>query len=152
MVINKRKKNSRLRGSWTHGWGEKKKHRGAGHRGGKGNAGSGKRGDAKKPRVWSNKDYFGKRGFIKKNVKTFVNVLNIKVLESSIPKWISDKKIEEKSGVYVINLTNLGYNKLLGTGTPTKKMEITVSFASTKAMEKIKNAGGTITVQSAPAE
>ena len=45
MTHNKRKKNSRQRGEWTHGWGAKKKHRGAGHRGGRGNAGSGKRGE-----------------------------------------------------------------------------------------------------------
>ena len=49
---NKRSKNSRQRGSKTHGWGAMKKHRGAGHRGGRGAAGSGKRGDAKKPSIW----------------------------------------------------------------------------------------------------
>ena len=38
-----RKKNTRQRGSHTHGWGAKKKHRGAGNRGGRGNAGSGPR-------------------------------------------------------------------------------------------------------------
>ena len=64
MTINKRKKNSRQRGSWTHGWGSKKKHRGAGHRGGKGNAGTGKKGDAKKPKIWKNKKYFGKYGLL----------------------------------------------------------------------------------------
>ena len=48
MVTNKRSKDTRQRGSNTHGWGAMKKHRGAGHRGGRGNAGTGKRGDAKK--------------------------------------------------------------------------------------------------------
>ena len=53
MTVNKRKKNSRQRGSHTHGWGAMKKHRGAGNRGGRGAAGSGKRADSKKPSIWT---------------------------------------------------------------------------------------------------
>ena len=63
MTDNKRSKNSRQRGSKTHGWGSMKKHRGAGHRGGRGAAGSGKRGDAKKPSIWKDKRYAGRYGF-----------------------------------------------------------------------------------------
>ena len=62
MTVNKRKKNSRQRGSQTHGWGAKKKHRSFGNRGGKGMAGSGKRADSKKPSLWKER-YFGKIGF-----------------------------------------------------------------------------------------
>jgi len=40
MTVNKRKKMSRLRGSHTHGWGAKKKHRGKGNKGGAGMAGT----------------------------------------------------------------------------------------------------------------
>ena len=56
MVVT-RKKNTRQRGSKTHGCGSMKKRRGAGHRGGRGAAGSGKRGDCKKPSIWKNKKY-----------------------------------------------------------------------------------------------
>ncbi len=45
------KKNKRQRGLSSHGWGHKKKHRGAGNRGGKGMAGTGKRADTKKPSI-----------------------------------------------------------------------------------------------------
>jgi large subunit ribosomal protein L15 len=62
-MTNKRSKQSRNRGSHTHGGGSMKKRRGAGSRGGKGKAGSGKRGDAKKPMYWKDKNYFGKKGF-----------------------------------------------------------------------------------------
>ena len=51
MVLNKRKKNSRMRGNTTHGYGSMKKNRGAGNRGGRGMAGSGKRADQKKPTI-----------------------------------------------------------------------------------------------------
>ena len=47
MTVNRRRKRVRQRGSKTHGWGAKKKHRGKGNRGGKGMAGSGKRADSK---------------------------------------------------------------------------------------------------------
>ena len=48
---NKVKKVRKFRGSHTHGYGSKKKHRGAGSRGGRGMAGSGKRADQKKPSI-----------------------------------------------------------------------------------------------------
>ena len=89
MVINKRKKNSRQRGSWTHGWGEKKKHRGAGHRGGRGRAGTGKKGDAKKPSVWKNTKYFGKFGFKKKNVKEAIKPINLRDIEIKLNNWLN---------------------------------------------------------------
>ena len=51
MTVNRRKKVVKQRGSHTHGWGSKKKHRGAGNRGGRGMAGSGKRADQRKPSI-----------------------------------------------------------------------------------------------------
>ena len=77
MVVNKRKKNTRMRGNTTHGWGSMKKRRGAGNRGGRGNAGTGKRADQKKPTILKlyGNSYFGKHGFknqrrVGKKVKT----------------------------------------------------------------------------------
>ena len=43
-----------------------------------------------------------------------------------------------------IDLTALGYTKLLGTGKVTKPLTITVPSYSKSAAEKIKNAGGEI--------
>ena len=143
MVVNKRKKNSRAHGSWTHGWGEKKKHRGAGHRGGRGAAGSGKRGDAKKPTIWKAK-YFGKYGFTK---RSFSNPINIKTIEDSLKSWLAKKKIEEKEGTFIIDLSKLGYDKLLGTGNPINKLQIAVKSASEKAKEKIAQAGGEVKLE-----
>ena len=129
MTYNKRKKNSRQRGSWTHGWGAKKKHRGAGHRGGRGKAGTGKKGDAKKTMYW-HEVYFGKKGFVSITRKK-VNAINLSQLE------LLGKESK-------INLQEKGYNKLLGAGKITKKLEVTVLNASEKAIKKIEAAGGKV--------
>ncbi len=145
MTHNKRKKNSRQRGEWTHGWGSKKKHRGAGHRGGRGKAGSGKRGDAKKPRYWSDKKYFGKNGFSSINARQ-VNAIGLSHLDSITASLLNEGKASVKDGVISINLKELKYNKLLGNGNIAKKLDISVEMASAKAVEKIEKAGGKVTL------
>jgi len=144
MTAMRRKKNTRQRGSHTHGYGSKKKHRGAGNRGGRGMAGTGKRGDAKKPVIWKNKKYFGKHGFKKKNIKTKIRAINITAIEQNLAVWASKKLAEEKNGVFEIDLQKAGYNKVLSTGKATKKMNIKSPYASAGAVEKVKAAGGTI--------
>lgn len=134
MSANKRAKDSRMRGSHTHGWGAKKKHRGSGHRGGKGNAGSGKRSDAKKPSMWKSGRVFGKFGFKKKNA-TLIKAITIRELERM--------NIPEKEGFFIVD-TSIGYNKLLGSGIPTKKYKITLTSVSSKAKQKIEEAGGNV--------
>lgn len=145
MTHNQRKKNSRQRGSWTHGWGAKKKHRGAGHRGGRGNAGSGKRGDAKKPRYWKDTKYFGKDGFSPIN-KHKTNTIGISHLDSIIEKLITNGKATQENNTITINLEELKYEKLLGTGNTNKKINITIKTATQKAIDKIQKQGGQVTI------
>jgi large subunit ribosomal protein L15 len=151
MVHNKRRKNTRMRASHTHGWGAKKKHRGAGHRGGRGNAGQGKKGDARKTRIWKDTKHFGKYGFFSLSAETS-KTINISHLQSLLPKLISEGKAIENKNAYIINLDQLGYQKLLGSGKPTKKLEITVQEASEQAKEKIEHAGGKLTLLKKPEE
>lgn len=143
MTINKRKKVSRQRGSHTHGWGAKKKHRGAGNRGGRGNAGTGKRADHMKTLHWKER-YFGKFGFKYLGPKEKINAINIGDLQENLPSLISQKQIIEEKGIYNIDLNKIGYNKLLGSGVVSKKLKINVKYASDTAAEKIKNAGGEV--------
>jgi large subunit ribosomal protein L15 len=143
MTVKMRKKNSRQRGSHTHGWGSKKKHRGAGNRGGRGMAGTGKRGDAKKPSIWK-KRYLGKYGFKKKNIKVKINAINIRTIEQEILKLLNLKLAEEKDGSVVLDLKKIGYNKLLSNGKVSRKLKITTPYASASAIEKIKAAGGEV--------
>ncbi|MBD3249696.1 50S ribosomal protein L15 [Candidatus Woesearchaeota archaeon] len=144
MVTNKRAKNSRQRGSKTHGCGSMKKRRGKGHKGGAGMAGTGKRASQKKPSIWKNKKYFGKYGFKKKGIIEKIKPINLDYFEQKTEKLFEKKKIEKQGDVYVIDLKKLGYNKLLGSGNITKKLKITSPSFSKKAEEKIKNAGGEV--------
>ena len=146
MTHNKRAKNSRQRGSWTHGWGAKKKHRGAGHRGGRGNAGTGKRGDAKKPRYWKDTKYFGKHGFTSINPEEIITI-NLNQLINIIPQLIQKGHATQEKDTININLTQAGYDKLLGTGKIQQKLNITVQHASEKAQQKITEAKGTINTE-----
>lgn len=134
MTFSKRSKFSRQRGTHTHGWGAKKKHRGSGHRGGKGNAGSGKRADSKKPTAWKEGRIFGKFGFKKKN-QTIVTPITIYGLEKL--------NLIEKEGFFIVDVSS-GYTKLLGKGMPKRKYQIHLPSVSPKAKAKIEEAGGRI--------
>ena len=148
MVIYKTRKNRKMRGSKTHGWGSMKKHRGAGSRGGRGMAGTGKRGDAKKPGIWKDKKYFGKHGFKRpKKITIGVKAINLKTIEQNLESLLLKKLVEKKNDFYVIDLKKLGFNKLLSTGKVTKKFSIKCEYASNKAVDKIKKAGGSIILE-----
>ncbi len=144
MTINKRKKSSRQRGSHTHGWGSKKKHRGKGNKGGSGNSSSGKRSDARKPSFWKNQDYFGKHGFGRKGLKKSVRGINISQLELKIDSYIKEKKASEEGGVYHIKLADIGFEKLLGSGKASRKFRIETRKSSKNAEERIREAGGEV--------
>lgn len=124
-----KKTTRKMRGKKTFGYGSKKKHRGAGSRGGRGLAGSFKH---KKFKILKeNPDHYGKRGFKKKN-KRVVRAINLKNLEI----------VAEKLGKNKIKLSELGYDKVLGTGKLTKPLEIEALFFSAGAKAKIEEAGG----------
>ena len=133
MVVHKRRKTSRQRGSSTHGWGMKKKHRGAGSRGGRGMAGTGKRADQKKISIlkFYGPEYFGKHGFKRPQIYKKEKTVNIRDLPSSTD----------------VNLTKMGYDKLLAKGTPRMKYMITVEKCSKRAKEKIEQAGGKVVLK-----
>ncbi|HLD89365.1 MAG TPA: uL15m family ribosomal protein [Candidatus Nanoarchaeia archaeon] len=144
MVVHRRKKSTKQRGSKTHGWGAKKKHRGAGNRGGRGRAGSGKRASSIRPSIWADENYFGKHGFKKKGIVTKIHAVNIHYLEENIKKLVEQKNAVEKNGTYEINIENIGFNKLLGTGKITKKFIIKAPYYSEEAAAKIKAKGGSV--------
>ncbi len=144
----RKKKVKKQRGSKTHGYGAMKKHRGAGSRGGRGMAGSGKRGDAKKPSIQKNKKYFGKFGFksLKKRKSEKLKTINIEKIEQQLTRFLEKKHAEKKGNLIFIDLKKMGYDKLLGKGKGTNKLEINVNFASKKAIEKIQSKGGKVNV------
>ena len=146
MTVNKRKKNSRQRGSHTHGWGAKKKHRGSGHRGGFGMAGTGKRADTKKPSIWKER-YFGKLGFVSRK-RLDVRPINIRKIEENLNEWVKMKLINKEGDIFTLSLEELGYNKLLSAGVVKNRFKIKTPYASKNAIEKIKEANGEVVLVS----
>lgn len=144
MAFNKRKKNTRQRGSKTHGWGAMKKHRGKGHQGGAGMAGTGKRADTKKPSIWKDKHYFGKHGFVSKTPKVKINPVNVSYIEQHMGKFVSSGLAKKEQDSYSLELKKIGFNKLLGDGKISMKLRVTAPYASKTAIEKVKEAGGEI--------
>ena len=126
-----KKRTRKMRGKKTFGYGSKKKHRGGGSRGGRGMAGSFKH---KKLKILKESpDHYGKVGFKKKN-KRVIRAINLKNLE------IEAQKLGKKK----INVSELGYNKVLGTGKLTKPLEVEAASFSKKARIKIEEAGGKV--------
>ena len=133
---HKQRKTRKMRGSRTHGYGRIGQHRDAGSKG--------QRKVGRHKHLWSyvttyEPDYFGKKGFTSpQSLKRKENAINIKQLT----------KIAAKTPDAHVNLTSLGYTKLLGTGKITKPLTITVPSCSKSAAEKIKKAGGQISTES----
>jgi len=77
--------------------------------------------------------YFGKHGFHSpQSIHSKENAINL------------NKLVEIAQAETKINLTEMGYTKLLGTGKVTKALTITVPACSKTATEKIEAAGGKV--------
>ncbi|MBI2152017.1 uL15 family ribosomal protein [Candidatus Woesearchaeota archaeon] len=153
MVVHKRKKSIKFRGHVTHGWGSRKKRRGAGSRGGRGNAGTGKRAGQKKAGM---KDrVLGRVGFRAREVRLSQNICTINlgnITYSFLEKAVAQGQAQKEKDHYVLNLNKLGYQKLLGAGDSAGKLKITVERCSQQAEEKIKEAGGEVVLSGGVAE
>ena len=127
----RRKKSVRMRGTKTHSHGSRKKWRNSGSRGGFGMAGSGKRADQRKTYIlkYYGTDYFGRHGFHSLRKKKIISI-NLDGLN----------KFDKEE----INLKELGYNKLLGRGSISRKLKVYVESASKLAIEKIREKGGEV--------
>jgi large subunit ribosomal protein L15 len=150
MVVNKRKKNTRMRAKTTHGYGSKKKHRGAGSRGGRGRAGSGKRGDVKKPSLTWKKGHKhkGSVGFKNYNKENIISI-NLNLLDQKIESFVLLGKATKQGDIYFVDFTqnknsNFNFNKLLGAGSVKNKYEIKIKYASQIAIDKIEKAKGKV--------
>ena len=134
MRVHKRKKNSRIRGSRTAGWGFRQKHKGHGNKGGVGMAGTGKKADHKKQ--WAlmkdpNKQYFGVRGLTSRpTAKKKYEKINLFSIKENFFKKDGDK-------------LDFSKHKILGMGEGFKA-EIKANAATISAVEKMKKAGGKI--------
>jgi large subunit ribosomal protein L15 len=127
----------RQRGSRTHGWGQIGQHRHSGSRGGTGMAGMHKH-------KWSYTvkyapDHFGHDEFRPPKrtlTKRWLNLVDL----SKIMETTSKEAMQ-------LDLTAMGYDKLLGQGTVSQGLTIKIPRASASAIEKIRAAGGSIEIE-----
>ena len=133
---HKLRKIRKFRGSRTQGYGRIGQHRDSGSKG--------NRKVGRHKHLWSKvvtqcPNYFGKHGFhspqAKNRIESPINLL----------------KLDQLATGAEINLTELGYTKLLGTGKLTKKLVITIAAASKSAQTKVEAAGGKLILQEAEA-
>lgn len=134
---HKLRKIRKFRGTRTIGYGRIGQHRDSGS---KGNRKVGRHKHLWSKVVTSDPGYFGKHGFTspqsKHRIESTINLLKL------------DQLVTGKE----INLTALGYTKLLGTGKITKALTVTVAAASKSAQTKIEAAGGKLVLPEAEAE
>jgi large subunit ribosomal protein L15 len=135
---HKLRKTRKMRGSRTQGYGKVGQHRDSGSKG--------HRKVGRHKHLWSyvttyEPDYFGKHGFTSpQSLKHKENVINVAKLDEISAKF----SVEKEKGKLYIDLTSLGYSKLLGTGQTSKALIVNVPSCSKSAAEKIKEAGGQV--------
>ena len=148
MTVNRKKKSSKIRGSQTYGWGKKSRHRGAGNHSGRGRCGLGKRGHCKKPTMLKLRSVLGLRrrtkvGFNRHfSVIKDMRIISIATLVASMDQLLAENKVKKEKDMIVVNLRELGYNKLLSNGKLDMKLKISADYFSKKAAEKVKASGG----------
>lgn len=141
MVVRKRGREAHeRRGTHTHGWGHKKKHRGSGNRGGRGNAGRFKHNKIKAiVEGW----FIDKnKGFKQKGIIPVIEPINIIQLEEMADSLVQQKLAKVEGGKIHINLAAIKKDKLLGTGKPKRAFVVTAKQFSEGAKKKIEAAGG----------
>ena len=141
-MVTRFRKSRRQRGSRYCGWGQIGQHRQGGSRGGVGGAGKHKHFWVRT--VIEEPDHFGHDAFNSRNRNLVKRWINIKDLDSVFAKHGK----ADKDGKIMLDLSTLGYDKLLGGGMPLGAFTLKVSKVSNSAKEKIEAAGGEVILAS----
>jgi len=132
------------RGSRTHGWGTSGQHRGSGMRGGSGIAGRyrHKRSRLIRTGEYSNMHYAGKKGFTSlAEMRPRERTLNLWQLSELVERLVAEKARPADEKV-ILDLKELGFKKLLGTGSISRAVQVKVDECSEGALKKLREAGG----------
>lgn len=128
------KRRSKKKKSGSNGYGSSKKNRGAGNRGGRGNAGKGKK--AKHNKMTKDGVHqLGEKGFNSRQRPQ--NGINLRDLDQRIEEFVEEGVAEKDGDKYVFHADKAGYDKILGRGKITQKIEIHAERFSSSAEEKI---------------
>ena len=143
MVVRRKKKSRYYRGSRTHGWGRVGQHRRSGRKGGRGMAGY-----HKHKWSWTIKyapDLFGKHGFTRHpSIVPAWRIINVGRLDEMVDELLVKGLARIEEGKVHVDITQLGFNKLGGTGRVTRPLVVKTVEATEKAVEKVRTAGGEV--------
>lgn len=147
----KNRKTRKYRGSRTCGGGNAKMRRGAGHRGGRGNAGI-----KKHRKSWfltHDPSALVHKGPGRPDVPMRVpRAINIRTLEERVEEMVSSGLAEKKTNKVYLDLSKIGYDKLLGGGVVKNSWVITAMGSSQTASRKISEAGGQVITEEITSE
>ena len=65
-------------------------------------------------------------------------------MQKNIEKYVKQKLVTKEGEFYVVDLSNLGYNKLLGRGIVNVKFKVRADHYSESAITKIEEKGGVV--------
>ncbi|MDI6819361.1 MAG: uL15m family ribosomal protein [Candidatus Hodarchaeaceae archaeon] len=141
MVVRRRRKSRKRRGSRTMGRGCAKRGRGAGERGGRGLSGGHKQ---KWPYILKYMpNHFGKHGFVRPSeVSRVVSAINVGDLDEHLDEFVQGGAARREGDRFVVDATKLGFEKVLGGGHVTRPIEVTAKQFSEQAKRKLEEAGG----------
>lgn len=131
------RKTRKFRGSRTHGWGQIGQHRASGHKGGLGRSGLLKH--LYSSMLKYDPDHFGHDSTHPPHpniIKKWINVRDLDNLFAKFGTTQDNKKF--------LDLTKLGYDKLLGGGQVKNAYALKIEQFTTSAQEKVKQAGGEV--------
>jgi large subunit ribosomal protein L15 len=167
-----KKRVKKYRGSGSCGGGSRKNRRGRGNRGGSGNSGHLKHNYLRtiKSGQLIGKYGFSRPEVVKKEYRYRQNLyrvlrdlrmegridydlyryllskseLNVGDIEEVLEKLKDTDFVTEEGGTLTLNLSELGFQKLLGNGNISKEINVRISNATEKAIDKIEKAGGKV--------
>lgn len=146
MVVRRRKKSRKLRGrTRTMGWGRIGQHRKSGSRGGFGLVGF-----HKHKWTWTIKyapHWFGKHGFTQPpTIVAEINAINVGELDEIARDMLRQGIAQKEDTKIVIDVSVLGFNKVLGRGKITLPLKVITPAITERAREKIEAAGGEVVI------
>lgn len=94
---------------------------------------------------YSNMHYAGKKGFTSlAGLRPRGRTLNLWQLSELVDKLAAGKKAPAAGEKFVLDLKELGFKKLLGTGSISRAVQVKVDECSEGALKKLKEAGGEV--------
>ncbi len=94
--------------------------------------------------------YKGKKGFTPVSAsKDPGRTMNLWQLSGLVDRLVAEKKAQLAGERVVVNLTELGFRKLLGSGSVSRPVQVKVDECSEGAAKKLKDAGGELVTATA---